>query len=584
MLLIISPLSRNALALLILALTSGVLAAAPVIKDSACLDCHSDKDLYKTNTAGKAVALFVDEAKLRGSIHKTNLCVSCHTDLTADHPDDGVAVKPVNCGACHERHSESYGTSVHGIGHSQGKADAPVCSDCHGSHNVVPPASPESALHYSRLAETCGHCHAQAARDVHDSVHGKALAAGYREAPTCTDCHYEHKIAGLRGNTPLKISADVCSNCHASERINTKFNLPNDRVKSFFNSYHGLAAQYGSTTAANCGSCHGWHKVLPSSDPASTIHSSNLVQTCGTCHPGATENFVHSKIHIDADGEAQALDIGGQINWWVRRVYFVLIFGTIGFMLVHNLLLFIKKVRARHRLKDAVLVRMDVSQRFQHAVLAISFIVLAISGFALKFPESWIGKMMGSNEIVRSWTHRVAGVIMLVAGLYHLYYVVRHKAGRQLVKDLFPVPKDAADLAQNARYLAGLSEQKALVGRFGYAEKMEYWAVVWGTMLMGLTGLMIWFKIEVTQFLPRWALEVATAVHFYEAVLACLAIVVWHFYHVMFDPDVYPINLAAWHGRVTRHWQEDEHPLDHSGTGPGTSEKNQPGSGGPQKP
>ena len=81
---------------------------------------------------------------------------------------------------------------------------------------------------------------------------------------------------------------------------------------------------------------------------------------------------------------------------------------------------------------------------------------------------------------------------------------------------------------------------------------------------MGVTGLLIWFKIDVTQILPRWAVDVATTIHYYEAILACLAIIVWHFYHVIFDPDVYPINWACWNGKVTKHWHEDEHPLDHA--------------------
>ena len=119
-----------------------------------------------------------------------------------------------------------------------------------------------------------------------------------------------------------------------------------------------------------------------------------------------------------------------------------------------------------------------------------------------------------------------------------------------------------AFLKDSGRYLSGLSEQKPKIGRFGYAEKMEYWAVVWGTVIMGVTGLMIWFKMDVTRFLPRWAVDVATTVHLYEAILACLAIVVWHFYHVIFDPDVYPLNWACWNGKVSRHWQEEEHPLD----------------------
>jgi hypothetical protein len=86
--------------------------------------------------------------------------------------------------------------------------------------------------------------------------------------------------------------------------------------------------------------------------------------------------------------------------------------------------------------------------------------------------------------------------------------------------------------------------------------------VVWGTAIMGATGLIIWFKLDVTRILPRWAVDVATTIHFYEAVLATLAIIVWHFYHVIFDPDVYPMNWAAWDGKVSAHWYAEEHSLD----------------------
>jgi formate dehydrogenase gamma subunit len=205
---------------------------------------------------------------------------------------------------------------------------------------------------------------------------------------------------------------------------------------------------------------------------------------------------------------------------------------------------------------------MSLAQRWQHFVLAASFIVLALTGFALKFPDSWLARAMGSSEPFRRWTHRIAGILLLAAGVWHLVYVLSTREGRRLVKDLFPVRQDVADAWQAARYLAGASDTKPRIGRFGYAEKMEYWAVVWGTLIMGATGLMIWFKIDVTRFLPRWAVEVALTIHYYEAVLACLAIVVWHFYHVLFDPDVYPLNRACWDGRVSSEWYGEEHPLD----------------------
>ena len=538
-------------------------AAAEPIKNSACLECHGDKTLTKTNATGKAVSLFVDAAKLTASVHRTNLCASCHSDLTAQHPDDNVPAQPANCKACHEKQSESYGASVHGLALAKGVKGSATCSDCHDSHSILPPRSPASPLHFSRLAETCGACHDQEAKDVEESVHGKALAEGRREAPTCTDCHSEHKIEALKSSSSLKISAELCSQCHASERMNTKYNLPPDRVKTFFESYHGLAAQYGSTLAANCASCHGVHRILPSADPRSSIYRTNLVVTCGKCHPGATEKFAQSKVHVDVASTGDGAGIGEQINRWVRRIYLVLIVVTIGFMLAHNVLLFGKKVRALYRAADLSILRMSLSQRTQHVILAVSFIALAITGFALKFPDSWIGRVMGSNEMFRRWSHRVAGVVLLVAGAYHVIYLLTTREGRQLARDFLPVTKDLKDVAQNARYLTGLSSTKAKHGRFGYAEKMEYWAVIWGTIIMGVTGLMIWFKMDVTRFLPRWVVDVATTIHYYEAILACLAIVVWHFYHVIFDPDVYPLNWACWTGKVSRHWHQEEHPLEH---------------------
>jgi len=360
----------------------------------------------------------------------------------------------------------------------------------------------------------------------------------------------------------MKISAEVCSNCHASERMNTKYNLPSDRVKTFFESYHGLAAQYGSTVAANCASCHGVHKILPSSDPRSTIHKTHLVETCGKCHPGATDNFAQSKVHIDASSANAALGIGAKLNWCVRRIYIGLIIAVIGVMLLHNGALFLKKVRARYRAANLTIIRMNLHQRWQHAILGLSFVVLGVTGFALKFPDSWITKVLGSNEPFRRWSHRVAAVVMLGVGAWHLVYLIRSPEGRQLLRDFLPVKKDMTDVFSSVRYLAGFAPGKPKFARFGYVEKMEYWAVIWGTIIMGVTGLLLWFAVAATRFMPRWIVDIALTIHYYEAILACLAILVWHFYHVIFDPDVYPLNWAAFNGKVSAHWQNEEHPLE----------------------
>jgi formate dehydrogenase gamma subunit len=539
----------------------GQWSARAALTDSGCLDCHSDKTLVMTNAAGIAKSLFVDAAMLSASVHKTNACISCHADATAKHPDDNKALAPVNCARCHGQQGDSYGASVHGLALKAGHADAAACADCHGSHNILAPTSPASPLHFVRQAQTCGECHPKEARDVTASVHGRAMSTGKRDAPTCTDCHSEHKIQALKDNSALQIS-EVCSRCHASVYLDSKYNLPADRVKTYMESYHGLAAQNGSVVVAHCASCHGYHKILPSSDPDSMISTNHLVATCGQCHPGANSMFVKGKIHEDISVASKGRDLGGRISSWVRRFYLAMIFVVVGAMFVHNALLFHKKVAAHIAASGRPVLRMSLSQRWQHGVLALSFITLAVTGFALKFPDSGLAHLLGSSEPLRRWIHRIAGIILLLVGVWHLIYLLSSKDGRRLVSDLFPVKKDLADLWQAVRYLTGHSDKKPKIGRFGYAEKMEYWAVLWGTIIMGATGLMIWFKLDVTRFLPRWAVDVALTIHYYEAVLACLAIVVWHFYHVIFDPDVYPLNTACWNGRVSEEWQKHEHPLD----------------------
>lgn len=552
-----------ALFVLTLLLWCGTKILAAEISNADCLQCHEDKTLTATNKVGEVRSVYCDVSKLTASVHRTNSCVSCHSDLTDKHPDDNVPAKLVDCARCHKQELDAYVTSVHAIAAKKGGTNAPSCVNCHGNHSVLASSSPDSPLNFEHITQTCGQCHKSESADVAISVHGQGSAHGQREAATCTDCHAEHKIEVLKASSPLDISRMVCSKCHASERINTKFRMPTDRVKTFFDSYHGLAATYGSTLAADCSSCHGFHKILPSSDPRSTIHRDHLVQTCGKCHPGANERFALSKVHVDIASSKAGAGLGEKVNWWIRKIYLGLIIVVIGAMLAHNGILMGRKVAARRHVNGASVVRMDVSQRIQHAVLAISFVVLAWTGFALKYPDNWWAHALGS-EGVRSWTHRIAGIIMLLGGVYHLGYIIGCREGRRLVKDMLPATKDARDIAEQVQYLVGLSPLKPRFGRFSYIEKMEYWAVVWGTIIMGATGFMIWFKMDVTRFLPRWCVDAATTVHWYEALLACLAILVWHFYSVIFDPDIYPYNRAAVTGKIPAELYEEEHPLDES--------------------
>jgi len=546
-------------------------------KKVTCAQCHADaQEAYSHSYHAKTVKA--------GNAPAAN-CQDCHGGehevLAADDAKSPVNHSniPITCGRCHgqkflmEQNGESaqaflsYQDSVHGRAVEKGSLKAAVCTDCHGAHEILPASDAKSPISKASVPGTCGKCHTEIENTFNQSIHGQAIARGNQLAPVCTDCHGIHSIKSHADpNSPASqqnLSRDTCARCHEGVRLSQEFGVPGNRVNSYFDSYHGLAAEGGSVVAANCSSCHGVHDILPSSDPRSTINRAHLDATCGKCHKGVTQKFTLTRVHME-DG-IHPRDIGSILVRWIRLIYILLIVAVIGAMFLHNAIIWGSKAAARRRMQNPFMTRMTTNQRWQHLILLTSFIVLVVTGFALKFPNSWLAEVLAMGEKLRSITHRVAGVVLIAAGIYHMFYLAATREGRRLIWDFAPRPKDAFDALGTMRYYLGLSAERPKFGRFSYAEKAEYWALVWGTALMGVTGVMMWAKVGVGNLLARWWVDVATAVHFYEAILATLAIVVWHFYQVFFDPDVYPMNGAWWDGKMPVEHYRHEHGLDAEG-------------------
>ena len=539
----------------------------------SCAQCHADQQAaYDRSYHAKAIKA--------GDVQAAT-CVNCHGSphelLPASDPKSRVnhANIPATCGACHGQkfvmaasgHSAqvfvSYEESVHGKAVAAGSEKAAVCTDCHGSHEIRAASDPKSPIFKFNVPAICAKCHDNVEEQFAQSIHGQAIAHGNWQAPVCTDCHGIHSIkAHLDANSSVSaanLSQVTCARCHEGVRLSQEFGVEGRRSTTYLASYHGLASKLGSQVVANCASCHGVHNILPSSDSRSTINRANLVTTCGRCHPGVTEKFVVGKVHVDAPLSA---DVGSVAVRWIRKLYLGMIFAVIGAMLLHNLVIWRRKALLRRKEEHRLVKRMTRHQRWQHVILFVSFITLVITGFALKFPDSWFATLLGMGERVRGVTHRVAGVILIAVGIYHIVYAAVTHDGRRLVKDFLPAPKDASDVWCTLLYYLGLRSEKPEFRRFNYAEKAEYWALVWGLIVMASTGLMLWAKMSVGRYLARWWLDVATAIHLYEAILATLAIVVWHFYQVFFDPDVYPMNWAWWDGKMSFEHYREEHGLD----------------------
>jgi cytochrome b subunit of formate dehydrogenase len=551
----------------------------------ACGSCHDEETKHFLGSEhGKALV---------SGVQPSPDCLSCHrSGVTAASGLDLASLKRVQerlCLSCHLKNKAvgdrvaasrgfiaSYEQSVHGAALLKGDERAPTCVDCHGAHDERKGFDTSSFVNKTRVQKVCASCHFSEERQFSASVHGVSLAKGNKDAPTCTDCHGEHKILSPQNpQSPVaasNVSSRVCTPCHASLALTEKWNLPRDRTQTFAVSFHGLAARGGSLTVANCASCHGAHDILPSSNPSSRVNRANMAATCGAsgCHPGANIRFAAGRMHL-AESPSQA-----PLVYWIATLYVLLIVAVVGGMFAHNAVDFFQK--ARHQMKirrgeiaeppagRGLYLRMSVGERWQHAALMVSFTMLVITGFMLRYPESWwvagIRKLSSRAFDLRSLLHRIFAVVMIVASVAHLCYLAFTSRGRKLLRDLWWRPRDLFDAVGLLKYNLGLSKEKPRFDRFTYIEKSEYWALVWGTIVMAATGVVMWFDNTFIGLLTKLGYDVSRTVHFYEAWLATLAIVVWHVYWVIVNPETYPMNMAWLTGSLSEREMEEEHPLE----------------------
>jgi len=509
-------------------------------QNEVCTGCHEQ---------GKKVAL---------SVHASVACATCHVKHD-EYPHPAGIPKP-DCATCHSSEGRDYARGVHGQEKSHGNSSAPDCGTCHGAaHEAV---SPESEVFRKNVPDTCGMCHSDVAEQYKSSVHGKALSSGITSAPVCTDCHGEHSIlrpSNLASTVNPNHIRDTCGQCHGNVNLSRRFGLPSDRMTTFDASFHGLAAAEGSQTVANCSSCHGVHNILPSEDPKSMVNTKNLPTTCGKCHPGAGTRFALGPIH-EVEGKGEPVGLAA-----VRIFYLLVIPGTIGLMVLHNLGDWFRKLLARRfgphpsaPPVGPVSFRMYRFERLSHGLLVLSFVVLGWTGFALKYPDAWWVHPLMALPGLRRNVHRGAAIVFLAVSLMHVISLIASKKLRDHWKVFLPKWSDASDGIRMLMFNLGLSERKPLIPAHSYVEKAEYWAVLWGGIVMFITGVLMWANSWSMHWLPKSVLDACTAVHWYEAILATLAIIVWHLYSVILDPDVYPVDTAFLTGRTVRQHDAEE--------------------------
>ena len=527
----------------------------------ACMGCHSKE-------AG--VAKVVDLEDLRKSPHASFDCQSCHSSVTElPHTSEMTRQKP-KCATCHAEVVEAFDKSTHSH-EDYAKGDHPSCVFCHGG----------------------GKSHA---------ITAGSKWSREQKVKVCTQCHAQKERMGRYHVDPDAVTS---------------------YLESF---HGKALMRFGNYDTAICTDCHAHHDVLAPMNPAAPTYTSNVAKTCGqeACHPGSQTNFAlsganHLRLKIKHDSLLSGvlwffrLLIFGTIAFMVASITLDLIkvvfrtpepprcgrpagilislsylslVATIAIVTVQAkgagttavaalafllLALIAFALRPRSNVPPAsqrFYSRMSLNLRLQHLLLLTSVTALVATGLPLRFASASISvqelNFIGGLESSRL-IHRVAAVGLIVAAVWHVLYLLlrwRKTGGPIRSWGMLPNKKDLDDFSLVTKGYLGRSREDPRFDHYTFRSKIDYLAEYWGVPVMVLSGFILWFPMYFSTWMPEAAWPVAFIAHGYEATLAFLAVICWHLYNVLFNPNTFPFNALWITGKLSRREMEHEHPLE----------------------
>lgn len=537
----------------------------------SCVDCHED--------AGEQLKQSIHGSLPAGHGGTPPTCTDCHGVHDGFRPADRRSrLHPLTvhktCGACHpgedfgslttdEMLTRPYTSDVHAHGILKGGLVVSAnCVTCHGGHDIRASGDPESRLARSRVDQVCGSCHVTVADDWRQSIHHHEVD-GVQLGATCTDCHKPHHIQDADRGFKVATSA-TCSECHEQ------------RAGTFHKSFHGRVSSFGfGDEVASCADCHGSHTIAPASDPNSFVHPDNLVGTCGSCHEGAHAEFVTFRAHLDPDDPED-----NWMVWFTKKsmeslLAFVFIFGGLHVALWGTRSIVGREWRLKAKLKkpgQRHVRRWGTVYVVLHAGLMASVLMLALTGLPLHFSETgWARALMRAygGPSISAIVHRFGALLLTATFMTYLVHtawrwlVVKEKGLFRGPNTMLPRVKDVQDLAANVRWFFGLGP-KPRFDRWTYWEKFDFWAVFWGMLVIGGSGVILWFPETMTHLVPGWAVNMAEVVHGHEALLAVAFLFTIHLFHGHLRADKFPVDLVFFTGRITEEEFKHERPEEYA--------------------
>ena len=567
-------------------------AAAEGPDNSVCLACHGTEGFAMPGADGQIRDLHVIPDKFESSVHGKQLCVGCHRDITEIPHKKNGNIK-ISCVQCHEslwalakkenrardieklgmvkQQIDRYMKSIHARPNieDQSRTNA-TCYNCHDAHYIYPQGSTIRAEWRLNIPNVCGKCHVAELQAYATSVHGReVLQKGNAKAAICSDCHTTHDVENPALDSTRLVITRNCGDCHA------------ESLKSYMQTYHGQVNTLGYAYTAKCFDCHGSHAIQRVSDPASTVHPGNRLQTCRKCHQNASAGFVTFQPHATTHDYARY-----PYMWIASKFMLALIAGVFLFFWTHTALWFYREYQDRKARKTIPHVRtaelpqyrgryyrrFGLGWRLVHLFFAVALMILSLTGMAAFYADTgWAVAVMNALGGPKSAAiiHRVAAVVILGLFLGHLlYFVVRFIPRWRTFNwfghtSLVPGPQDLRDIVAMFRWFFGKAP-RPVFGRWTYWERFDYWAPFWGLTIVGGSGLMLWFKELTAAVWPGWVFNLAMLAHGEEAFLAILFLFTVHFFNNHFRPDKFPPpDVVMFTGAVSLEEFRREHTLDY---------------------
>ncbi len=517
-----------------------------------CASCHG----------GHNILALSDQKSPQHRLNSIFLCAECHERHLHDTP----------AGYNPRANIAAYLQSAHGRAIAQsGLVAAPTCADCHTAHAVHPVSDPSSPVNRANIDTTCGRCHVGILAIFQKSLHGRLVAEGDARAPVCTDCHTSHEIIQPDKVAFKLASGDRCGACHQDriEHYRETFHgkalaLGQSNVAACYDchGHHDIvpiadpsSRLYGAAKLETCRQCH------PSAGPKFIGYIAHADHTNRELYPALYWTFV----------AMTALVIGTFLFFGAHTILW---FARSAVLYFRDRRAF-RDMKIRAASDEETFVRFRPFERFLHVLVMTSFLLLVATGMPLKFYYTgwarelvrWIGGLEAAAQL-----HRLGAIITFAYFALHIGSLARAAyrdrarfkdevtgkfrprkfLGVMFGPDLpYPHVQDFKDWWAHQKWFFGKGPRPQF-DKWTYWEKFDYLAVFWGVAVIGISGLVMWFPEFFTRVLPGWTINLALIVHSDEALLAAGFIFAFHFFNVHFRPEKFPIDSVIFSGRISK--------------------------------